>query len=230
LRAIITLLILVVAGWALVRYLESRHPQDLPWTPLDLAAPLGRATAWKLASLKDDPAWCRRLLTLDKVEFEPMIDKITAPGCGWSGAVRLTGPEWSPRDPIMSCPLAAAVTVWERQVVRPAARRRLATNFTTFEQFGTYNCRSIAGTHRASQHSTSNAVDIAGFRTVRGKPVTVLSDWTPGAPGTTPERSAFLRDVRQGACQLFGTTLSPEYNHAHRDHLHLDMANWSFCR
>jgi hypothetical protein len=123
LRAVLTLLLLAVGGWALVRYLEARHPQDLPWTPLDLSAPLGRATAWKLASLKDDPKWCRRLLTLDKVEFTPMTDKVTAPGCGWSGAVRLTGPEWSPGAPLMTCPVAAAVTIWERQVVRPASSR-----------------------------------------------------------------------------------------------------------
>ena len=46
---------------------------------------------------------------------------------------------------------------------------------------------------------------------------------------------AFLREVRDGACRLFPTTLSPDYNAAHADHLHLDMAErgkmgWGVCR
>jgi len=224
LRALLFLLILALAAWGIVRYLERTRPQDLPWTPLDLAAPLGRATAWKLASLDGDPAWCRRLLDLDGVAFEPVADRITAPGCGWQGAVRLTGPEWSPRGPVLTCPLAAAVTVWQRHVVRPAARRHLASNLSRIDHYGTYSCRPVAGSNRQSQHATSNAIDIAAFRTVRGTPVSVLSDWSG-----TPERAAFLRDVRRGGCAVFGTTLGPDYNAAHRDHFHFDMANWSYC-
>lgn len=224
LRALLFLLILALAAWGIVRYLERTRPQDLPWTPLDLAAPLGRATAWKLASLDGDPAWCRRLLDLDGVAFEPVADRITAPGCGWQGAVRLTAPEWSPRGPVLTCPLAAAVTVWQRHVVRPAARRHLASNLSRIDHYGTYSCRPVAGSSRQSQHATSNAIDIAAFRTVRGTPVSVLRDWSG-----TPERAAFLRDVRRGGCAVFGTTLGPDYNAAHRDHFHFDMANWSYC-
>jgi hypothetical protein len=40
--------------------------------------------------------------------------------------------------------------------------------------------------------------------------------------------------VRDGACRLFATVLSPDYNAAHRDHLHLDEAKrgamWRACR
>ncbi|MDP1909506.1 MAG: extensin family protein, partial [Hyphomicrobium sp.] len=32
-------------------------------------------------------------------------------------------------------------------------------------------------------------------------------------------------DVRDGACRLFSTTLSPDYNAAHADHLHFDQAS-----
>ncbi|MFN3798647.1 MAG: extensin family protein, partial [Sphingobium yanoikuyae] len=47
--------------------------------------------------------------------------------------------------------------------------------------------------------------------------------------------AAFLRDVRDGACGLFSTVLSPDYNAAHRDHFHLDQAErgatgWRACR
>ncbi|MBU1256939.1 MAG: extensin family protein, partial [Alphaproteobacteria bacterium] len=38
-----------------------------------------------------------------------------------------------------------------------------------------------------------------------------------------------------GACDLFSTVLSPDYNKAHRDHFHLDQAErgatgWRACR
>lgn len=38
-------------------------------------------------------------------------------------------------------------------------------------------------------------------------------------------REAFLHDVHQTACQLFGTTLGPEANAAHRNHFHIDLAS-----
>jgi hypothetical protein len=57
----------------------------------------------------------------------------------------------------------------------------------------------------------------------------VLRDWD----GDADER-AFLSAVRNGACDLFATVLSPDYNEAHRDHLHLDQAargemGWRGC-
>jgi hypothetical protein len=44
----------------------------------------------------------------------------------------------------------------------------------------------------------------------------------PTAKGQTP-RSLFLRDVHESACGIFGTTLGPEANEAHRNHFHIDM-------
>ena len=61
-----------------------------------------------------------------------------------------------------------------------------------------------------------------------GRRITVARDWNDGGPD-----GAFLRDVRDGACGLFSTTLSPDYNASHRDHLHLDEApgrGWRACR
>ena len=40
-----------------------------------------------------------------------------------------------------------------------------------------------------------------------------------------PTRKAeFLRHVHAAACKIFGTTLGPEANEAHRNHFHIDMA------
>lgn len=45
-------------------------------------------------------------------------------------------------------------------------------------------------------------------------------------------RAAFLRFIHDSACRTFGTVLGPEANRAHRNHLHVDMADRStgvFC-
>ena len=41
---------------------------------------------------------------------------------------------------------------------------------------------------------------------------------------------AFLREIRDGACDLFRVVLGPDYNAAHRDHFHLDMGAFRACR
>ena len=86
-------------------------------------------------------------------------------------------------------------------------------------------CRSIAGGQRRSQHASANALDIAGFRLQDGRRISVLRDW----PGEG-EAARFLRLVHEGACASFNVTLGPQYNAAHRDHLHVDMGLFRMCR
>ncbi|OYW56720.1 MAG: hypothetical protein B7Y80_01145 [Hyphomicrobium sp. 32-62-53] len=49
-----------------------------------------------------------------------------------------------------------------------------------------------------------------------------------GGPDRKPEPPArmktFLKGAHAAACQIFGTTLGPEANNAHRNHFHVDMA------
>ena len=49
--------------------------------------------------------------------------------------------------------------------------------------------------------------------------------------GSRAERQ-FLRVVHGSACRRFATVLGPEYNAAHRDHLHLEgvISGRSYCR
>jgi hypothetical protein len=44
-------------------------------------------------------------------------------------------------------------------------------------------------------------------------------------PGPDPRRALFLREAHASACRIFGTTLGPESNLAHRNHFHVDMAD-----
>lgn len=53
--------------------------------------------------------------------------------------------------------------------------------------------------------------------------IAALSPQSIAVPASGP-RSRFLRAAHAAACRLFGTTLGPEANDAHRNHFHVDMA------
>jgi hypothetical protein len=57
-----------------------------------------------------------------------------------------------------------------------------------------------------------------------GTVISVQKDWGDAGP-----RGRFLHAVRDGACRVFLTTLSPDYNDAHHDHFHLDMGGMAKC-
>jgi hypothetical protein len=61
-----------------------------------------------------------------------------------------------------------------------------------------------------------------------GRRVSVLEDW-PGDGPRGPEGRRFLTRIRDGACRVFATVLSPDYNEPHANHLHLDGAPRPLC-
>jgi len=235
LRRLLTLALIAGVGLILLLvYVLPRIPsQDLPWTPLDLGAPVGLATAGKIAALRG-PA-CRMLLDQGEIAYRPLADTRRdscgyADGIAWAsgGRRRL---RYRPAAPPLACPLAAALALWEREIVQPAAVQRLGARVVALDHLGSYACRRIYGraTGAWSEHARARAIDVAGFQLSDGRRITVERDWMrPGAEGL------FLHDVRDGACRLFATTLSPDYNAAHRGHLHLDEAQrgvmWRTCR
>jgi hypothetical protein len=60
------------------------------------------------------------------------------------------------------------------------------------------------------------------------KPTFSVAPQHLGGPDKAPEpparMKAFLKGAHAAACQIFGTTLGPEANNAHRNHFHVDMA------
>ncbi|QDP20059.1 extensin family protein [Sphingomonas xanthus] len=221
----------VLAGWTEYQRLLREHPEQFPWTPLSLADPIGPFTARKLAALTGAPDRCFALL--GDVPRQ-LLGSVANPQCRVSDGVRvdaLSGPKYRPSGLVAACPVVAALKLWERDVVGPAARRHFGAAIATIDHAGSYSCRRIYGRSegRFSEHATADAVDITGFRLADGRRISVLDDWNErGAAG------AFLREVRDGACDLFATVLSPEYNDAHADHFHLDQAGrgasgWRRC-
>jgi hypothetical protein len=208
-----------------------------PLGPPDLNQPIDRLTGARLASLADNDALCTAVLQQGQLAFTP-LPSLQAGECGYTNAVRLgqqgpSLPALRPDNPGMSCAVAAAYYLWVRDVVQPAAQTHFGARITAIDHFGTYSCRRTYGreTGSWSEHAHANAIDIAGFRLANGRQVSVVRHWDGG-----PQEQAFLRDVRDGGCRVFATTLSPDYNEAHGDHLHLDMASrggrlfGGFCR
>lgn len=193
----------------------------------DLAPPALRIA--RLTTFASDAGACRAALASAGFAAEPLPDMRAADGCGYRNAVALTRSVHDYSAPVTtSCAAAAALALWERDVVAPAARRHLGQPVTRIELAGpVYSCRRIAGRQdgRLSQHASANAVDIGGFTLADGSTLTVLSGWRGGA-----REQAFLRDIRDGACDHFAAVLSPDYNRAHRDHLHLDLGPDDICR
>lgn len=232
------LAVATLLGWREFQRMMREHPERFPWTELSLANPIGPFTGMKLARLTNDSGRCLELLRSAGLAEQPYVQPVPADSrCRFADGVRIRpeGPRsiaYAPRSLVTSCPVAAALALWERDVVQPAARRHFDSSVAQIDHAGSYSCRRLYGRAEGafSEHATANAVDILGFRLANGRRVSVLRDWRGD-----PVEAAFLRDVRAGACDLYSTVLSPDYNVAHADHFHLDQAErgamgWRLCR
>jgi hypothetical protein len=231
-RTIIGLLLSAAALLAGRAWLEE-NPQHNPWAPLSLDHPPGWATQRKLAALRDDPAECRAVLERSGVAFSA-LDPAGEGECRREDRTILTEAMLSPRRPVSTCAVAAGVELWLRQSVQPAAEDLLGSPLARIEHFGTFSCRRIYGSESGnwSEHATGNAIDIAAFVLEDGRRISVRSDWE-GSEEEGGRDAAFLHQVRDAACGVFGTVLSPDYNAAHADHFHLDQESRGFgtvCR
>ncbi len=239
LRRIVTWLLALVllAGFGLLLYgMARRSPQDMPWTALDLRQPIGAFTGRKLADLVDDGPRCASLLGQAGIRFTVLPPR-ASDQCGYDHAVRLESGgardiALRPTGPGTSCAVAAGLALWEWHVVQPAAIRHLGSPVERIEHLGSYSCRRVGNRAEGgwSEHASANALDVAGFMLDDGTRIRIVSDWDDEGA-----RGRFLREIRDGACDLFATVLSPDYNEAHRDHFHFDQAQrgamgWRGCR
>lgn len=235
--ALATLLIggalLAGRGWL------ADHPQHDPWAPLTLDQSEGWATSRKIAALRDDRASCRGFLERSGIDFRALASEGEGT-CRRDDRKVLSSPAFLdvsllPARPQATCAVDAGLAWWLRHGVQPAAQAVFGQPVARIEHLGTANCRRIgnAGAGRWSEHARGNAIDIAAFVLADGRRISVLRDWK-ARPGQPPDDAAFLHMARDAACRSFSTVLSPDYNAAHANHLHLDQARraggWSACR
>ena len=194
--------------------------------------PVRTATTWNPPAAPEG-RMCLTNLSRSDADFTPLPDQYYGAGCSAVGAVRLASLrsdggvlQLSNLGPV-TCPLANTLSGWARFGVDRAARAMLGSPLVRIETMGSYACRNVAGTNRLSGHASANAVDVAGFVLADGRRISVLRDWD----NPSPQIRAFLGAVQDSACKRFGTVLSPQYNAAHRDHLHLEVGGARpFCR
>jgi hypothetical protein len=200
--------------------------------PVSIDQPIDGSTRARLAYATRDNASCTAWLAAAGIGFRPVADHVQGETCQVIGAGLLqdsggqADARLSPARPMMACPLAAAVAVWRRQSVEPAAREILGAEVRQIDHLGVYACRSVNGMAgaRPSAHARAEAIDIAGLRLGNGRRVTVARDWTADTPD-----ARFLRRIRDDACRVFGMALSPDYNALHADHLHLEVGGGGPC-
>ena len=211
-------------------------PAGRPEAPLVGALidrPIDAGTRSAVLRESADLGRCMAELTAARVDFSPRPDRTDGGSCrqvdaGLLGADMGTVARMSPARPEMSCRLALALSVWRRQSLEPAAREILGSDVVQIDHFGAYACRNVnngVGSTRISAHAEAAAVDVAGVRLRDGRRITLTDDWQ----GDDAE-ARFLRRIRDDACQIFGTVLSPDYNAVHHDHLHLEATDTRFCR
>ena len=202
---------------------DSRQSAAPPSAPRTVLTPPSPQTAQCLAQLSTMGA-----------EYTLVPDRYVDQGCAILGTVQLAS---LPSDQShfsvtnlgpVTCEVSQAFTGWAHFGVDRAARQILGSPVRSIETFGSYSCRNVAGSNRRSGHSTGAAIDVSGFVLEDGRRITVKSGWNGGSE----REREFLRVVQQSACRRFDTVLSPDYNSAHEDHLHLEgvIGTKSYCR
>jgi hypothetical protein len=221
--------IAIVAAGALLWFgLPDMPPRWNPWAPIRLVDPPNFLTGYKLQRLANDPARCRAILDGSDLRYQPVADRVTGPGCGFSSAVRVSGSGVAYGNSfVVTCPLAVGLALFERHALQPAAEETFGEAVAGIDHYGSYACRNVNGraSGRRSQHATANALDIAGFRLADGTRISVARDWTGD-----DAKAAFLHRLHDEACRIFSVVLGPDYNAAHRDHLHVDLGGFGLCR
>ena len=227
----IVLLALTAVGSIGLAYRQGLMPAVINLLlPVDLAAPNAWLIDWRLAALRHDRAQCRRTLRSPHVVARAVPDNPPRKGCGWVNGVHVVsaGGIRASFYPL-TCEATAALAMWLEHEVQPLARELLGQRVTSIRSLGGYSCRNIVGNRLwkswRSQHATANAVDITGFTLADGRQIGVRKHWR----GDGAE-ARFLKAAQRRACRYFRAVLGPEYNAAHRDHLHLDRGRYRYCR
>lgn len=156
--------------------------------------------------------------------------KVSGSACGISQPVEVhfvSGGALNEK-PILNYKTARAFREWVDRGAQPAVRS-LQSQIIKLRVVSHYACRtrnSEPGA-KSSEHATGNAIDIAGFTLDDGTVVSVLQDWRSSKYG------AVLRKMYSRTCGTFGTTLGPDADRFHQDHMHFDTVRYGgsiYCR
>jgi hypothetical protein len=175
---------------------------------------------------------CYTALRDANVAFQ-RVAKSSAAGLAWPinltsaiGGVVIRGGKKNAPTNYLDCRLAQALLAWA-----PSLR---AQGVVALEHLSAYRRAAVvAGTNERSGHALGWAIDVARFELSDGRKLSVLNDWTNRARGAEPcqprandsEAARIMRTLVCGAAeqQLFRMVLTPHYNDAHKNHVHLEI-------
>jgi hypothetical protein len=162
------------------------------------------------------------------IQFRRVPDVESERGCSIENAVEITavGNVKLTRPALLTQDMALRLGRWVKDVLEPEAKKAFGSQLAAMDVGGSYSCRNIYGTPfggrfagRLSEHAFANAIDIGGFRLADGREVEYLKHWR--GPGHS---SHFLQTTSLAACEIFNTTLTPDYDRFHRNHIHVDAS------
>ncbi len=224
---------LALAGPAMALAACSALPGGSDNPRQQTAAPAPRAVLALPVPRSPAAGQCLARLGQSGAAYQPLPDRYIDQGCATLGTVQLASLRSDDASfgvtnlgPV-TCEVSEAFTAWARYGVDRAARQLLGSPLKSIETMGSYSCRNVGGSGRRSAHATGAAIDVSGFVLEDGRRITVRAGWNGGQ-----REREFLRVIQQSACKRFDTVLSPDYNAAHADHLHVEgvIAARSYCR
>ena len=157
-------------------------------------------------------------------EIAPITSRVR--GCGIEDPVRVTsvdGVQLSPAATI-DCGTAVALNNWVDRALQPAFKRDKVAQLRIAASYACRPRNNVKGA-KLSEHSKGNAIDIGAIVLESGKTISVESDWRKSAG--KPMKAAY-----RAACGIFGTTLGPDGDRYHKNHMHFDTAdqrNGPYC-
>jgi hypothetical protein len=216
--------------------LGPRKSSVLDPSPRPPSPPAGRVMA-----VPAKQSACHSALQKAKVRFERVKEK--TPGVLWP--VRLRGPmrgvtfatlDKSVTHAVLDCRLALRLLDWTTDLRRARVRK--------VEYYSAYRPGArIGGDGAVSGHAHALAIDAARFELDSGAELDVLSDWEDRQRGRAPcplrrDEASGSRVLRGVTCRaverkLFHVVLTPHYDRAHANHVHLEWkpkADWYYVR
>lgn len=169
----------------------------------------------------------RCLAELDRLGVRYQIEAEPAsvqPACRVETPVEVSAATipWS-RPAVASCEFVVEFDRFEREALRPLAKRYFGEDIKTIIHFGAYSCRTTrAG--RESEHAHGLAMDMAGFELADGRAVLVKEAWS-----RRDAEGQFLHAVAAQACRYFNEVLTPDSDRDHYNHIHVDLGPYKLC-
>lgn len=185
---------------------------------------------------------CYRLLKQQGVGFE-VVSRKKAAGIrmpirlkGTINGFRVTPYNKQISNRYLDCRMAVALTHWVKILSD--------YGFTSIEYSSIYrrNAR-VGGSSKVSGHAHGLAIDIGGFTFDDQRTLKVSDDWVERDRGDAPCSKEYDEPVssqlmRRVVCdaatrKLFQVVLTPHFNRAHADHVHLELVpgvDWQYIR